>query len=100
MVIFTIPAKEKRQRLKEIRQSKKSGKVSGPGIMKESIITVALQSGNVKKHDDTWRIGLQAVLKKLNVELPTLHLDTAPREHEELIIYLAAAKEALISLSR
>ncbi|GJS64490.1 reverse transcriptase domain-containing protein [Tanacetum coccineum] len=46
MVIFTIPAKEKRQRLKEIRQSKKSGKVSGPGIMKESIITVALQSGN------------------------------------------------------
>ncbi|GJZ80065.1 reverse transcriptase domain-containing protein, partial [Tanacetum coccineum] len=31
-------------------------------------------------------------MKKLIAELPTL---TAPREHEELIIYLAAAKEAI-----
>ncbi|GJR67988.1 reverse transcriptase domain-containing protein [Tanacetum coccineum] len=32
-------------------------------------------------------------MKKLIAELPTL---TAPREHEELIIYLAAAKEAVM----
>ncbi|GKC36898.1 reverse transcriptase domain-containing protein, partial [Tanacetum coccineum] len=40
--------------------------------------------------DTRSRRGLQA--KKLIAELPTL---TAPREHEELIIYLAAAKEAI-----
>ncbi|GJS50740.1 reverse transcriptase domain-containing protein [Tanacetum coccineum] len=48
-----------------------------------------------KKSDFQWTQEAEAAfkqMKKLIAELPTL---TAPREHEELIIYLAAAKEAI-----
>ncbi|GJZ64140.1 reverse transcriptase domain-containing protein [Tanacetum coccineum] len=48
-----------------------------------------------KKSDFQWTPEAEAAfkqMKKLIAELPTL---TAPREHEELIIYLAAAKEAI-----
>ncbi|GJU76055.1 reverse transcriptase domain-containing protein [Tanacetum coccineum] len=48
-----------------------------------------------KKSDFQWTSEAEEAfkqMKKLIAELPTL---TAPREHEELIIYLAAAKEAI-----
>ncbi|GJZ29259.1 reverse transcriptase domain-containing protein [Tanacetum coccineum] len=48
-----------------------------------------------KKSDFQWTPEAEEAfkqMKKLIAELPTL---TAPREHEELIIYLAAAKEAI-----
>ncbi|GJU80740.1 reverse transcriptase domain-containing protein [Tanacetum coccineum] len=48
-----------------------------------------------KKSDFQWTKEAEAAfkqMKKLIAELPTL---TAPREHEELIMYLAAAKEAI-----
>ncbi|GJV55947.1 reverse transcriptase domain-containing protein [Tanacetum coccineum] len=48
-----------------------------------------------KKSDFQWTPEAEEAfkqMKKLITELPTL---TAPREHEELIIYLAAAKEAI-----
>ncbi|GKD34353.1 reverse transcriptase domain-containing protein [Tanacetum coccineum] len=48
-----------------------------------------------KKSDFQWTTEAEEAfkqMKKLIAELPTL---TAPREHEELIIYLAAAKEAI-----
>ncbi|GJZ28943.1 reverse transcriptase domain-containing protein [Tanacetum coccineum] len=48
-----------------------------------------------KKSDFQWTQEAEAAfkqMKKLIAELPTL---TAPREHEELIIYLAATKEAI-----
>ncbi|GKA49272.1 hypothetical protein Tco_0742230 [Tanacetum coccineum] len=48
-----------------------------------------------KKSDFQWTPEAEEAfkqMKKLIAELPTL---TAPREHEELIIYLAAAKEVL-----
>ncbi|GJW21142.1 reverse transcriptase domain-containing protein [Tanacetum coccineum] len=48
-----------------------------------------------KKSDFQWTKEAESAfkqMKKLIAELPTL---TAPREHEELIMYLAAAKEAI-----
>ncbi|GJX84132.1 reverse transcriptase domain-containing protein [Tanacetum coccineum] len=48
-----------------------------------------------KKSDFQWTLEAEEAfkqMKKLIAELPTL---TAPREHEELIIYLAAAKEVI-----
>ncbi|GKF88679.1 reverse transcriptase domain-containing protein, partial [Tanacetum coccineum] len=48
-----------------------------------------------KKSDFQWTLEAEEAfkqMKKLISELPTL---TAPREREELIIYLAAAKEAI-----
>ncbi|GJS29596.1 reverse transcriptase domain-containing protein [Tanacetum coccineum] len=48
-----------------------------------------------KKSDFQWTKEAESAfkqIKKLIAELPTL---TAPREHEELIMYLAAAKEAI-----
>ncbi|GJX80331.1 reverse transcriptase domain-containing protein [Tanacetum coccineum] len=51
-----------------------------------------------KKSDFQWTQEAEAAfkqMKKLIAELPTL---TAPREHEELIIYLAATKEAISAI--
>ncbi|GJT41458.1 reverse transcriptase domain-containing protein [Tanacetum coccineum] len=51
-----------------------------------------------KKSDFQWTPKAEEAfkqMKKLIAELPTL---TAPREHEELIIYLAAAKEAISAI--
>ncbi|GJS59383.1 reverse transcriptase domain-containing protein [Tanacetum coccineum] len=51
-----------------------------------------------KKSDFQWTQEAESAfkqMKKLIAELPTL---TAPRKHEELIIYLAAAKEAISAL--
>ncbi|GJT44027.1 hypothetical protein Tco_0952742 [Tanacetum coccineum] len=50
---------------------------------------------STKKSDFQWTPEAEEAfkqMKKLIAELPTL---TAPREHEELIIYLAATKEVL-----
>ncbi|GJY42977.1 reverse transcriptase domain-containing protein [Tanacetum coccineum] len=72
------------------------------GIMKEVHYHSWLSNPvMVKKHDRTWRIDFQWTqeaeaafkqMKNLIAELPML---TAPKEKEELIIYLAAAKEAI-----
>ncbi|GJU71297.1 reverse transcriptase domain-containing protein [Tanacetum coccineum] len=64
-------------------------------IMKEVHYHSWLSNPCTKKSDFQWTQEAEAAfkqMKKLIAELPTL---TAPREHEELIIYLAATKEAI-----
>ncbi|GJU32432.1 reverse transcriptase domain-containing protein [Tanacetum coccineum] len=61
----------------------------------EKLVDARIMKECTKKSDFQWTQEAEAAfkqMKKLIAELPTL---TAPREHEELIIYLAAAKEAI-----